>query len=755
MQNFFVSSQQQGQANNEEEAYHTEALFYYYYLQQQQQQSGSLPLLLPNDMKAEVATTIPIPTMTTSQTESFIPTILSPVSLHSSNSPYIKQQSSFLFDNNNPFQPPQLSQQQQQQQQQQSQVFTPNHLLSLSPPTATTTQVFPKTLFGLSTPPFFDTLENDQDFDHSTGDNDDEMINCIQSNNNNSNDYPNHTINLEVKSFSDLQKALGLLLESDNRSIGQQHTRRRRGRPRRRKKEEEEKKALLMQEEWERQQRQQKEKQLPASIRNTVASTMFLDTLMDKAQKHWCCIGFKVAPVTLDVIRHWQQAPVSIIYCVASIALVTFMDHNATQGYVRDAAMEFYQHARQKLDDIVFDDEKDDKCIYDDMDDLDSHQQQQQAMTIQSYFCLSYTSNLLRLYEQQRTWGGLASVAIQLRTKDAETGCRPMDQAILLCWCRWYYIDAWMSLTLHRECLLPDTPPPFIMDTIQSARIDLYHEHNDLYQFAILTRFMRRYIQMMHSGNIEDSVTQGPSTAYHAITKELKQWYEGVQTQQQQQRLDYENTNNNNNNNINNSAVHLHLCYNAMRLVVLYQFLHPDRLQADDLTVMDGLETNLALLQALQQLASQGCDQSTYHHMFFAIHNTASRIYQYHTRHRTSKWQKLARQQLQMNLLLLKGTPAYANDVFKMRMYAEKIEQQFNHMDLYTPNYYRSTLSSIDHHLSSSSMENTTQSTDTTTIPTITPSRPVLPGMHVYKLHTSATIKKPRKQTKLKQPTKR
>ncbi|CAO3594416.1 unnamed protein product [Absidia cylindrospora] len=470
-------------------------------------------------------------------------------------------------------------------------------------------------------------------------------------------------------------------------------------------------------------------KKLPAVVHDTVNT--FLPTLMEKAQSHWCCVGFKVAPVTLDMIQNWRQAPVTIVYCVASIALVTFLDHNAGQAYIKTAAMEFYEQARRKMDDIVFDDENDISNYNNEMDhddDDDDHYDasgaltdrgRQKAMTIQSYFCLSYTSNLLRLYEQQRTWGGLASIALQLRTKDVETGCRPMDQAILLCYCRWYYVDAWMSLTLGRDCLLPDDPPRFIMDaiqpppthlqdqqqptspspqplpTLQRQTIIFPHEHQSLYQFAMLTKFMRRYIQVMQSGKLVDPITKKPSSHYYQITAELKQWNNMIQQQEENEHAN-DFGRGPDSNRSGNADTHLHLCYHAMRLVILYKLLHPDLAPPDDMTLMDGLDTNLALLLALQQLASQGCDQSTYHHMFFAIHNMASRIHQHHTRHRISKWQKWARQQLQLNLVLLKGTQAYVNDVFQMRVYAEKIEQQFLHMGLRVSACYQSILSSME-----------------------------------------------------------
>ncbi|KAI9306969.1 hypothetical protein BJ944DRAFT_247759 [Cunninghamella echinulata] len=558
---------------------------------------------------------------------------------------------------------------------------------------------------------------------------------------------------------------------------------------------------------------------LPIKINDTIDSTCFLDLVMEKARTHWCCIGFKVAPITIDLIRNWRHAPETIIYCIASITLVTIMDHRATEGYVKNAAMAFYEQATQKIDTFTF---GEDDCIGTNKDSNDffhppryaynidngdgeegkeekekkdnsikERRQKRKAMTIQSYFCLSYTSNLLRLYEQQQTWGGLASVALRLKTGDVDSGYRPMNQAILLCWCRWYYIDAWLSLTLQRECLLPDQPPNYIMNAIQQAQDDtsLNYEHQSIFQFTILTRFMRKYIQAIQNQQLLDPITLRPTFIYYQITDELKKWYENISlpitTTKEEDRYQ------------SRSHVHLHLCYHAMRLVVLYQFLSQEKPPEDDHLLMDGLETNLNILQSLQQLASQGCDQSTYHHMFFAIHNTASRIYQYKT-----NWQKWAKEQLQMNLILLKSTQAYVNDVFQMRAYAEKIEQQFEKMGLTMSNYYKTTLHSIQQlqelkqaeqkekllekiliHLSKKKRKNnkkkkineTSDNADhlnqeeevaallnqylkkqyqsissfsSTNSSFSTNSSSTTPGIHVYKLSTNSTIKKPRLQKK-------
>ncbi|KAI8331762.1 hypothetical protein BC941DRAFT_360058 [Chlamydoabsidia padenii] len=547
-------------------------------------------------------------------------------------------------------------------------------------------------------------------------------------------DFTRLGIKLEVNSFNDLKNALESFYGQIDSSQHQYPSRRNSRNDIR----------LLQQQ----QQQQQQHQLIPMAIRDTVESASFLASLMEKARSHWCCVGFKVAPVTLDVIQNWRQAPITIVYCVASIALVTFMDHNAGQAYVKTAAMEFYEQARRKMDDIVFDDESD-KSNYCD----DDGTTKVKSMTIQSYFCLSYTSNLLRLYEQQRTWGGLASIALQLRTKDVETGCRPMDQAILLCFCRWYYVDAWMALTLQRDCLLPDEPPQFILDTIQSSNNNnnnnnaLYHQSH--YQFVMLARFIRRYIRIMQSGKLMEPITMRPSSLCDQITNELKQWYALIQQEEQQSSITAGPAGHDGN-------VHFHLCYNAMRLVILYKLLQPDMVvQPDDSTLIDGLETNLALLLALRELASRGCDQSTYHHMFFAIHNIATRIHQHHhhkNERKYSQWQEWATQQLQMNLVLLKGTQAYVNDVFQMRVYAEKIEQQFAHMGLQLADYYQDTLTlmtrqHVEQDRSTDKRHKTGHATTMEDHGSKRTSPGVIPGMHVYKLHTSVSIKKSRKTT--------
>lgn len=381
---------------------------------------------------------------------------------------------------------------------------------------------------------------------------------------------------------------------------------------------------------------------VPPAIRLNVESSQMLDLLMNRAVQHWCCIGFKVAPISVNLIHNWRRAPRAIVYCVASICLVTFMDQQVQNNalYFKQAAMAFYEQARNKLDDILLDD--------------------MQPLIIQSYFCLSYTSNLLRLYEQQRTWGSLASISLQHLAST-----EPKDDLIMGCWLRWYYVDAWMCLTLNRDCLLPDEVPWIDVKHIEQLSLArLSPDKHNLYSFAMLTYYMRRYIRALNSGKLFTIHQQQRSSSsyYYEITRQLTTWYS---------KLPRYNT---------TDDLHLRLCYHSVRLVVLYQFLHPQSLPAQDILI-DCLETNLQLLQALQHLKTLGCDQSTYHHMFFAIHNTAKRIFQYKHEH-TKHLHRFASEQLKINLMLLKSTQAYAHDVFKMKIYAQKIQDQFTRMNL-------------------------------------------------------------------------
>lgn len=160
---------------------------------------------------------------------------------------------------------------------------------------------------------------------------------------------------------------------------------------------------------------------------------------------------------------------------------------------------------------------------------------------------------------------------------------------------------------------------------------------------------------MLHSGKIFD-FARTPSRDYFEVTEQFVAWYASL----------------------SQPHLHLHLCYHSVRLLLLYQFLHSKT--TPESVLMECLETNLELLQALQRLKEMGCDQSTYHHMFFAIHNTAIRIYPH------LKFRGIVEEQLRMNWSLLKGTQAYVHDVFKMKLYAQKIQAQLHQLNISVKN---------------------------------------------------------------------
>jgi hypothetical protein len=161
-----------------------------------------------------------------------------------------------------------------------------------------------------------------------------------------------------------------------------------------------------------------------------------------------------------------------------------------------------------------------------------------------------------------------------------------------------------------------------------------------------------------------------------------------------------------------------------MRLVVLFQFLNNPHSPPTQDILIDCLETNLQLLQALQHLKTLGCDQSTYHHMFFAIHNTAKRIFQYDN---FQHLKPLATEQLKINLMLLKSTQAYRHDVFKMKIYAVKIQDQFTRMNLTTED------------------ANNTLLTFPTIAPASPPPQPNSPNIIVFRQDDNLSIKKRKK----------
>ncbi|KAI7848749.1 hypothetical protein BDC45DRAFT_522654 [Circinella umbellata] len=410
-----------------------------------------------------------------------------------------------------------------------------------------------------------------------------------------------------------------------------------------------------------------------------VTNTQFLGLMLDRASKHWCCIGFKIAPIPVDLIRHHTHLPISIIYCVAAISLVSDPNHQHQYSTkAKDMALTLYKKARSQVDDVFFDIEE-----------------ELNPSVIQSYFCLSYTSNLLRLYDEQRTWGRLAAIALK-RQHEQQKSQFTNDPNWLACWHRWYYVDAWMDLTLKRDRLLPD----IFMDHTPS----IHHHPNDndhLHHFAMLAHFIRQYLRAFESNQLT-SIT---SPIYQKITQSLELWYHQLPynhiqpnpplliQQQFNPRVD----------------IHLHLCYHAMRLVLFSrlfemneQNLKQEKEEALLLLIHNTLDTNLQLLQALQHLKNDGCDQSTYHHLFPTIHKASYSIYQKLTTQldmiphsclssknqqeqqlfNKKKLQTIAAEQLLINLKLLKSTPAYFNDTFNMRLFATQFINEIKTLGL-------------------------------------------------------------------------
>lgn len=377
-------------------------------------------------------------------------------------------------------------------------------------------------------------------------------------------------------------------------------------------------------------------KMIPASIQDSLQGVM--DVAIKLAVSHWCCIAFKVAPVSLNDIQCWQDHTLSIRYCIAAISLISLSSHHQeNKKRRRDAAIVLYQRARYAVDDAG---------LYS-MDNISTTTTATiDPMMIQAYFCLSYTSNLLGFYEHQRTWAGLAATSlIQSRPMIGE------NRALLQCWYRWYYVDAWVSLTSGRHRLLPDelpSPPPF-QDNDQ---------HDDLRPFAVLAHYMRR----LKSRN--DIKTQ-------RLLNDLDQWWHNLSSDR--------------NTTLKNSDPHLHLCFYAMRLVVLFQLLmRRDTQQCVPRTLLvECLYTNLQLLSGLQHLRDTGCDHSTYHSLFLAIHNTARDVF-LHTLTSNSTMKSSCREQqqdqkrlhhvaidqLKINIELMESTAAYVNDVYCLRQYA-------------------------------------------------------------------------------------
>ncbi|KAI8967710.1 hypothetical protein BDF20DRAFT_898794 [Mycotypha africana] len=449
---------------------------------------------------------------------------------------------------------------------------------------------------------------------------------------------------------------------------------------------------------------------LPKSVRYHSASHQLLQGLMYRAIQHWCCISFKIAPIEVDVLRH--NTPKSILYCVAAISMVTINHNNpnsavvldndaeenspknftsskskrqlsskAMEDFKKDIAFYYYKQACSYLEEVIFSEDEDTNLS---------------VVAIQCYFCLSYIASLLRLPHEQRTWHCLACETLKNKVNDVK-----MSPALLQCWYRWYYIDAWVSIALNQESLLPDKLPfpitrpsrleeaeqpqqqsaqrgcaagrcfdgsdgtPVVdsqnqrhqqryeptsqhFTTCITPRSNCYMSYDTLYEFVIMAQFMRRFNRATRTGKLP--------YLYERINSETEAWWRTVKQ----------------------PNIHLANCYHSMRIVVIFSLLQYHQALCPvvhfDL-LLDGLHVTLEILQGLQELKLMCCDQSTYHHMFYAIHQTLKMILLIIRQHREfAPLETFAKQQFEMNLCILEGTDAFRDDLYQMRSIASTIE---------------------------------------------------------------------------------
>ncbi|KAG2177590.1 hypothetical protein INT44_008102 [Umbelopsis vinacea] len=393
-------------------------------------------------------------------------------------------------------------------------------------------------------------------------------------------------------------------------------------------------------------------------IQMKVSYEDIMDVIMGKAQKDWCCLAFKIAPLKIDVAKDWRSRPKPIVDGLAAITLATFIGKDCTEDFGMATAAAFYKQASNRMD-----------VLFDSMN----------ADAVLAYFCLSYASNLMRLYDQQKTWGSLASIALFHLTQTDKSGPN-FQELIRLCWCRWYYIDAWVGLSLNRPLFLRREHPMHIPTLTEMI------EHNtvtdpdtlNLFHFAALGGVIRRAITgLKFRAFFDPNAPEGhvlPSKAYMDFTNDHRSWFALLQDATLSERSDIGFVGPRKFNFKPKVDVHLHMSYHSIRLVILFQFLLPNSLPPDDM-IFDSLDTISELLSGLQYLHEIGCDQSTYHHMFFAIHNAAKIIYHYAENDASTR--VIAREQMLLNNQLLRGTSAYENDLFKLRFYGEKIDSDF------------------------------------------------------------------------------
>lgn len=392
---------------------------------------------------------------------------------------------------------------------------------------------------------------------------------------------------------------------------------------------------------------------LPKSVQYHSATSHLIENLMFRAIQHWCCISFKIAPIDLELIKN--DTPKTILYCVAAISMITttttttknqIENHSkrnkkrkvydkSAEGFKKDVGFYFYERAVNYLNEVLFNEDD----------------EQLSEIAIQCYFCLSYTSNLLRLTNEQRTWHYLACDLLKNKVDYIQ-----ISPALKQCWYRWYYIDAWIGLSLNMECLLPDKLPFRIKRPPQQSKKnndDCCLMSNDtLYEFVLMTQYMRRFNRCIQSNTLVQS--------YPNLTNELEYWWSNIQ----------------------NKNLHLSICYHSMRLVIMFALLqHLDQVNFE--LLLDGLNITLEILKGLQELKLMKCDQSTYHHMFFAIHTTLKAILSHiKQKEEFGYLESFARQQFEMNLCCLEGTDAFIHDLYSMRTIGSMIED-----DLYSLGY--------------------------------------------------------------------
>jgi hypothetical protein len=414
---------------------------------------------------------------------------------------------------------------------------------------------------------------------------------------------------------------------------------------------------------------------LPKSVRYHSASNHLIENLMFRAIQHWCCISFKIVPIELELLKN--NTPKAILYCVAAISMVTTTTTAQTvteknknnlvkkvydksaEGFKKDVGFYFYERAVNYLKEVVFTEEEEESST------------NASVVAIQCYFCLSYTANLLRLTDEQRTWHYLA--CDQLKSKINYIHVSP---ALRQCWYRWYYIDAWIALSLNMECLLPDKLPFTVKRPCPSKATIATNNHNHhdnsnnqqahgnccimsddtLYEFVIMTQYMRRFNRCIQSGTLIHF--------YDSLTFETQSWWANMED--------------------SSRNIHLAICYHSMRLVILFSLLQQSHLYYIDFNLfLDGLNITLEILQGLQELKLMKCDQSTYHHMFYAIHKLLKSIL-FHIKQKDEfrYLESFAKQQFEMNLCILEGTDAFINDIYSMRTIGAMIED-----DLYNLGY--------------------------------------------------------------------